>query len=192
MTGVKMIVGLGNPGREYADTRHNAGFKVVDELSGTLGIKVSKRKFGAVLGRGICGDENIIILKPLRFMNCSGEVVCAAAGFYRIPLAGLLVVSDDMALDVGKIRLRARGSAGGHNGLADIINRLGSEDFGRLRVGIGRRGADTAEDYVLDEPTDEEKTVLAEASGRACACAVCWVQQGIEVAMNEFNTGTRQ
>ena len=192
MTDVKMIVGLGNPGREYVDTRHNAGFKVVDELSETLGIKVSKRKFGAVLGRGICGGENVIILKPLRFMNCSGEVVCAAAGFYRIPLTGLLVVSDDMALDVGTIRLRARGSAGGHNGLADIVDKLGSEDFGRLRVGIGSRGADTAEDYVLDEPTAEEKTVLAEASGRACACAVCWVQKGIEAAMNEFNTGTRQ
>ncbi|HUV40275.1 MAG TPA: aminoacyl-tRNA hydrolase [Sedimentisphaerales bacterium] len=192
MTGVKMIVGLGNPGREYVDTRHNAGFKVIDELSGKLGIRVSRKKFGGVLGHGVCGDENVILLKPWRFMNCSGEVVCAVAGFYRTAGSELLVVSDDMAMDVGRIRLRSKGSAGGHNGLADIIDKLGTEDFARLRVGIGSKGQDMAVDYVLDKPADEQKRLLNEAVTRAAECVLCWVQRGVEAAMNEFNTGTGQ
>ena len=136
---MKMVVGLGNPGEEYADTRHNIGFKVIDSLAKALAIDVRKRKFGARVGLGEFGDKKLILLKPWQFMNRSGEAVAKAVGFYKLPLSELLVVTDDMALEPGRIRIRAKGSAGGHKGLADIIEKLGTNQFGRLRVGIGAR-----------------------------------------------------
>ena len=126
---MKMIVGLGNPGKEYADTRHNVGFKVVDALASTLDVNVKKRKFGARFGEVDFEGEKLILLKPWTYINLSGSAIATAAGFYKLPLSELLVVTDDMALEPGVIRLRAKGSAGGHNGLKNIIARLGSEDF---------------------------------------------------------------
>ena len=189
MAEVKMVVGLGNPGEEYVDTRHNAGFKVIDLLAEALQIDVKKKKFGAFLGLGEFVDKKLILLKPIRFMNCSGQVVATAAGFYKLDLSDLLVISDDMALEPGRIRIRAKGSAGGHHGLADVIEKLGSESMGRLRIGIGQGGEEAAVDYVLDEPTEAEKLLLGEGIERAREAVLYWVEYGIEAAMNKFNSG---
>jgi len=182
-----MVVGLGNPGDEYVDTRHNAGFRVIDSLAEALKINVRKKKFGACFGEGEFADKKLILLKPMRFMNFSGQVVATAVGFYKIEPKDLLVVTDDMALEPGRIRLRAKGSAGGHKGLEDVIEKIGSEEVNRLRIGIGKCGNDAAEDYVLDKPTDDEKILLDVAIVKEIEAVLCWVKYGIEDAMNEFN-----
>jgi PTH1 family peptidyl-tRNA hydrolase len=182
-----MVVGLGNPGRSYIYTRHNAGFRVIDSLAKGLAIDVRKRKFGARLGQGEFAGKKLILLKPIRFMNCSGQVVATAAGFYKLELSDLLVVSDDMALEPGRIRVRARGSAGGHNGLADVVEKLGSEDVNRLRIGIGPCGEQDAADYVLDKPTKAQKALLDKAIESSREAVLCWIEYGIETAMNNFN-----
>lgn len=188
MSEFKMVVGLGNPGAEYADTRHNIGYKVIDLLAETLDIEVKKRKFGGRFGVGEFEDKKLILLKPWRFMNLSGGVVVAAANFYKVELCDLLVVVDDMALQLGRIRLRATGSAGGHKGLADIIAKLGNEEFARCRIGIGRSEMGEAVDYVLSEPGKDEKAILTDAVAGAKEAVSCWITRGIEVTMNEFNT----
>ena len=161
MAEIKMVVGLGNPGRKYARTRHNIGFRVIDSLAETLKIKIRKRKFGARFEMSEFEDKNLILLKPW--------------------------IIDDMALSPGRIRLRPKGSAGGHNGLADIIEKLASKDVARLRIGIGRSNRQTDYDYVLDKPTDNEKLSLDEAIEKARDAAICWLQYGIQTAMNKFN-----
>jgi PTH1 family peptidyl-tRNA hydrolase len=187
MAEIKMVVGLGNPGDGYVDTRHNIGFKVIDSLAGVLKIKVSKRKFGARFGEGVFGDKKLILLKPWQFMNRSGQAVATAVGFYKLGAGDLLVVTDDMALSPGRIRLRAKGSAGGHNGLSDVIEKLGTNEFVRLRVGIGRSGEEWAEDFVLDKPTEAERLLLDEAIKRSAEAVLCWLKDGIESTMNTFN-----
>jgi len=182
-----MVVGLGNPGRKYARTRHNIGFRVIDSLAETLKIKIRKRKFGARFEMSEFEDKNLILLKPWQFVNQSGQAVATAVGFYRLALSDLLVIIDDMALSPGKIRLRQKGSAGGHNGLADIIEKLASENVARLRIGIGQSGRQQDYDYVLDKPTDNEKLSLDEAIEKARDAAICWLQYGIQTAMNKFN-----
>jgi PTH1 family peptidyl-tRNA hydrolase len=185
--GVKLVVGLGNPGDEYIDTRHNIGFKVVDSLAERLGVKVKKRKFGARFGEAYFADKKLILLKPWQFMNRSGQAVATAVGFYQLQLCDLLVVSDDMALEPGRIRIGGKGSAGGHNGLADIIEKLGTDEFSRCRIGVGYCGEQVAFDYVLDKPTDAEKPLIEEAIARARDAVLCWIECGIEKAMNQFN-----
>lgn len=185
---MKMVVGLGNPGERYIDTRHNIGFKVVDLLAKALGINVRKRSFGARLGSGEVKDKKLILLKPWRFMNRSGQVVADAVAFYKLPLDDLLVVTDDMALGPGRIRIRARGSAGGHNGLADIIDKLGDDQFARLRVGIGRSDRPQAVDYVLSAPQSDQKLLLEKTIDRAKDAVLCWMEFGVETVMNKFNS----
>jgi PTH1 family peptidyl-tRNA hydrolase len=184
----KMVVGLGNPGTEYVDTRHNTGFKVIDLLADKLAVKVKKRKFGARFAEVEFAGKKIILLKPWQLMNRSGQAVATAIGFYKLPLGNLLVVTDDMALAIGRIRLRAQGSAGGHNGLADIIEKLGTNEFARCRIGIGKSNNQVAYDYVLDKPKDSEKPLLNEAIARAQQAVLCWIEYGIQIAMNEFNS----
>jgi len=184
----KMVVGLGNPGDEYVDTRHNIGFRVIDSLSEALKIKVGKRKFGARFGEGEFGDKNLILLKPWQFMNRSGQAVATAMGFYGLDVEDLLVVIDDMALSPGRIRIRAKGSAGGHNGLADVIEKLGTESIARLRIGIGRSGEESDVDFVLDRPTETERQMLAEAIKRATEAVLCCIGCGVEAAMDKFNS----
>jgi PTH1 family peptidyl-tRNA hydrolase len=188
MGDMKMIVGLGNPGEEYTDTRHNTGFKVIDLLAEALGIDVRKKKFGARFGMGELANEKLILLKPWQFMNLSGQAVATAAGFYRLEVNNLLVVTDDMDLETGRIRLRPKGSAGGHNGLADIIDKLGTNDFARCRIGIGRSEHEEAVDYVLDKPSKADKPLLDEAIERARDAVLCWIEYGIETAMNKYNS----
>lgn len=185
--GIKMVVGLGNPGSEYVDTRHNTGFKVIDLLANTLNIEVKEKKFGARTGVGEFTDKKLILLKPWQFVNRSGQVVATAMGFHRLSLNNLLIISDDMDLEAGRIRLRAKGSAGGHNGLADIIDKLGTDKFSRLRVGIGRSGEQTDVDFVLDRPSGTERPLLDEAIERARDAVLCWIEYGIDSAMNRFN-----
>jgi len=188
MDDMRMIVGLGNPGDEYADTRHNTGFKVIDSLAETVGIKVKKRKFGARFESVEFADKKLILLKPWQFMNRSGQAVATAAGFYKINIRDLIVVTDDMDLEPGRIRLRYKGSAGGHNGLADIIQKLGTNEFARCRVGIGRCAEADTVGYVLDKPQEDEKTLLTAAIERARDAVLCWIEYGIETAMNKFNS----
>jgi PTH1 family peptidyl-tRNA hydrolase len=191
MDDMKIIVGLGNPGNEYINTRHNTGFKVVDLLAEALNIEVRKRKFGARLGSGEFAEKKLILLKPWKFMNRSGQAVATATGFYKLDLENLMVVTDDMALEPGRIRLRARGSAGGHNGLDDIIETLGTNEFSRCRVGIGSdidQVGQNQVDYVLSRPTENQKALLDKAIENARDAVLCWIEYGIETAMTKFNS----
>ena len=188
--GVKMVVGLGNPGDEYVDTRHNMGFKVIDSLAQTLATDVRKRKFGARFGACEFSGKKLILLKPWQFMNRSGHAVATAMGFYRLSLTDLLVVTDDLSLEPGRLRIRSKGSPGGHNGLADIVEKLGANEFARLRIGIGDNGRVDSAIYVLKRPRLEERPVLEDAIKRATDAVFCWVEYGIDKAMNEFNGET--
>jgi PTH1 family peptidyl-tRNA hydrolase len=152
-----------------------------------LQVDVKKKKFGARFGLTEFADKKLILLKPWQFMNRSGQAVATAAGFYRIDLGDLLVISDDLDLSPGRIRLRAKGSAGGHNGLADIAQKLGTSDFARCRIGIGRDDRQESISYVLDRPSKEQKTLLTAAIERARDAVMCWIENDIETAMNKYN-----
>ena len=186
-TDVKMVVGLGNPGSEFAGTRHNVGFDVVDLLAEKLGIDVKKKKFGGRFGNGEFEGKKLILLKPQKYMNLSGQVVATATGFYKLAIGDLIVVVDDMALEPGRIRIRGQGSAGGHNGLGDIIAKLGSGEFGRCRIGIGSSGEKVGRDYVLSRPSGEQAKVMAEVTVRAAESILCWLTDGIDAAMSRYN-----
>jgi PTH1 family peptidyl-tRNA hydrolase len=187
MSEMKLVAGLGNPGGDYAGTRHNIGFRVMDLLAEALGIEVRKRKFGARFGFGEFAHKKLIVLKPWQFMNRSGQVVATAVGFYKLDIADVLVVTDDMDLEPGRIRIRAKGSAGGHNGLADIIEKLGTNEFARCRIGIGRSDEQEAVGFVLDKPTASERPLLDAAVERARDAVLCWIEKGVETAMNQYN-----
>jgi PTH1 family peptidyl-tRNA hydrolase len=188
MPGMKMIVGLGNPDKKYAETRHNVGFKVIDMLGGALGIEVNKSSFGGHLGKGEYAGNQVLLLKPQQYMNCSGQPVADAVGFYKIDLNDVLVVLDDMWLEPGQIRLRAKGSAGGHNGLTDVVEKLGTEEVPRLRVGIGQCRMGEAVGYVLSEPGPVETEQINQGISRAKDAAICWLQEGIGAAMTKHNS----
>jgi len=187
MDEIRLIAGLGNPGQEYDGTRHNIGFEVIDRLADKYGVDVSKKNFGGVLGQTALEDKKLILLKPLKYMNNSGQVIATAAGFYKLQPLQVLVITDDLALEPGTIRLRASGSAGGHNGLADIIEKLGTSDFPRLRIGIGAKGSAIGRDYVLSRPAAEDRELLNKAVKEAAEASVCWMKQGIDAAMTKFN-----
>ncbi|AQT67327.1 Peptidyl-tRNA hydrolase [Anaerohalosphaera lusitana] len=187
MADIRMIVGLGNPGSKYRGTRHNVGFDVIDMLAQRLAVDVKQKKFGALLGESFYEGKKLILVKPQQFMNRSGQVVATAAGFYKLPLENLIVITDDLALEPGVVRLRPKGSAGGHNGLADIIRKLHSQEFPRLRVGIGQSEVIETVSYVLGKPAPEQKEPLEKAKKDALAATLCWVDEGISNAMNKFN-----
>ena len=187
MPDMRMIAGLGNPGKKYADTRHNIGFRVVDLLAEAAGLQISKRSFGARLGRGELAGNSVLLVKPWQYMNCSGRPVADAVAFYKLNLCDVLVVLDDMWLEPGQVRLREKGSAGGHNGLADVLEKLGTENVPRLRVGIGQYETHDAVDYVLGRPGKEENDLINQGIVRAKDAAVCWLEEGIQAAMTKFN-----
>ena len=196
---MKLVVGLGNPGREYAGTRHNVGFDVLDRLAEKLGWvrpgdfdRVAKSRFEGLVVDGVLqtsgGDEKLLLLKPLTFMNVSGRSVKQAMAFYQIAATDLLVILDDLALPCGKLRLRASGSSGGHNGLKDIERALGTNAYPRLRIGIDPAPARIpGRDYVLGHWSAEQKELLGPALDRACGAIVSWADYGIEKAMSLFN-----
>jgi PTH1 family peptidyl-tRNA hydrolase len=186
---VKLIVGLGNPGREYAATRHNIGFMVVDRLAHKLGLAVEKKKFNALLGQGQIRSEKVLLAKPQTYMNLSGEAVAALLNWYKLGPADLIVVFDDMDLPPGKLRIRPEGSSGGHKGMESIILALGTDLFPRLKIGVGRPetpGFDGA-DYVLSRLTAGDVKIFEESVNLAVDAICCLVDEGLETAMNEYN-----
>src|SRR5215216_4681491 len=183
---VKMVVGLGNPGREYAATRHNLGFMVVDELTRRHGVGERRNRFRSDLVEVFDDGEKIVLLKPRTYMNLNGSAAREAVNWYKTPLVDLLVVVDDIDLPFGSIRVRARGGSGGHNGLKSIIAELGSEAFPRMRIGIGR-GPGHATRQVLSRFTSEEERVLPSVLVAAADCVLEWQRHGIIIAMNHCN-----
>ena len=184
----KMIVGLGNPGREYAKNRHNVGHQIVDLLAKRHGLRFDKRQGQARLALGSIGEQRVILVKPRTFMNESGPAVAPVARFYQIEPADMLVIFDDLDLPIGRVRLRPHGGTGGHKGMISIIKQLSSRDFPRLRVGIDRPpGKMDPADYVLQNFSAEQEEAMAEVRERAVAAVECWLREGIEATMNEFN-----
>jgi len=183
---VKLIVGLGNPGSDYADTRHNVGFWVADELAHRYGVKFRKSSAWRAQTAKVGGDADVVLAQPLTFMNLSGWAVRDIAAYYRVPYGDVLVVMDDADLPLGKLRLRTSGSAGGHNGLKSIIQELGTEEFPRLRIGVGRQAGEL-KDHVLGRFETHERESIDLAVKRAADAAEMFVKEGIAKAMNRFN-----
>ncbi len=183
---MRLIVGLGNPGREYDRTRHNVGFMVVDELHRRLGEPGFRARFKGLVAEGMIGTEKIILLKPLTYMNLSGQSVSEALRWYHLDIDELLVMQDDLDLPFAALRLRARGTAGGHNGLASIIQLLGTSEVSRLKIGIGR-GSNTAYSHVLGRFTAEQEAELPFLLAQAAGTAELWVREGIAASMNKVN-----
>lgn len=183
---MKLIVGLGNPGKKYEHTRHNMGFDVVDLFSSVSQIDIDKEVFNGLAGRGKIFDENVILFKPTTFMNLSGNAVREIVSFFKVPLEDIIVIFDDMALKPGDIRLRKSGSSGGHNGIKHIIEQLGTEDIKRIRIGIGEPEYD-AIDFVLSKPTKEEQILIDEAISRAVDALKMIIKENFDKAMSKFN-----
>ena len=185
-----IIAGLGNPGKQYEETRHNIGWQVIDELAGKYNIRVTESKFKGLIGKGMIGGEKVVLVKPLTFMNLSGECIREVTNFYKIDeTSQLIVVADDISLDVGQIRMRKKGSAGGHNGLKNIIAHLGHENFMRIKMGVGDKPAGyNLADYVLGHFSKEEEKILAESKKTAVLAIETIMSDGIDKAMNLYNT----
>lgn len=183
-----LIVGLGNPENEYANTRHNMGFNVINEISNICNIKVSKSKFDALYGMGEIEGNKVILVKPQTYMNLSGESIIKFKRFYKISNKQIIVIYDDIDLSVGDIRLKPKGGAGTHNGMKSVIQNLNTEDFIRVRVGIG--APESKEDminYVIGAIPKREKEILNESAKRASESVIEILQNGIDIAMNKFN-----
>ena len=184
-----LVVGLGNPGGQYENTRHNAGFAVIDALADRGNFPVQRLKFHALTNTATVGGQGVLVMKPVTYMNLSGQAVGEAARFYKIPPDHVLVISDDVDLPLGKLRIRKGGSAGGHNGLKSIIQHLGTDQFPRLKVGVGGKphpDYDMA-DWVLGKLQGEDKKIMDDAAVRAAQAVECLLSQGIDRAMNQFN-----
>ena len=184
-----LIVGLGNPGGQYDNTRHNAGYAVADELARRGGFAIQRVRFKALTGTAVIGGQGALVMKPTTYMNLSGEAVGEAARFYKLSPERVLVISDDVDLPLGRLRLRAGGSAGGHNGLKSVIQHLGSDRFPRLKVGVGGKphpDYDLA-DWVLGKLQGEDKKVMDETVKRAADALECFLKDGPQKAMNQFN-----
>ena len=184
-----IIVGLGNPTNEYAGTRHNVGFDVIDQIADKYNISVTERKHRAFCGKGIIGGQKVILVKPQTYMNLSGESVRSVLDFYKVDVeTELLVIFDDISLDVGQLRIRKKGSAGGHNGIKNIIQHLGTNVFHRIKVGVGEKpkGYDLA-DYVLGHFSKGEKEQMEDGYKKAVNAVELMLQGEVDAAMNEFN-----
>jgi len=184
-----LIVGLGNPGQKYANTRHNMGFLTVDLLAEKAGVPLNKVKFKSAYNILSFAGCKCLVMKPQTYMNLSGEAVREAVQFYKIPADHVLVIYDDISLPVGKLRVRPTGSAGGHNGIKNIIAHLGTQDFPRVKIGVGKPegGGDEMIDWVIGAPSQAERKILAESFERAIGAAECIIQKGCQQAMNGFN-----
>lgn len=189
-----LIVGLGNPGRQYEGTRHNMGFDTIDYLIEKHRIPQGGVKFNAMYGKGIIGGERVILMKPLSFMNLSGTPVREMANYFKIdPETEMIVIYDDIDLEPGQLRIRKQGSAGGHNGIKDIIRQLGTQKFLRVKVGVGAKpkGWDLA-DHVLSRFPDSERKLVDESIGRAGDAVEMMISDGTDAAMNEYNKKVTQ
>ncbi len=182
-----IIVGLGNPGRKYENTRHNMGFIAVDLLGEKYGIKIDKIKFKALVGEGRIAGQKVLLVKPQTFMNLSGQSVVEVMNFYKEEIENLIVIYDDIDIPTGSIRIRKKGSAGTHNGMRNIVYLLGEDGFPRIRVGIGSEKKVDLINYVIGGVSKGEKELLEDALTRAAEAAACIVEKGIDKAMNEYN-----
>ncbi len=184
-----LIVFLGNPGPRYEMTRHNAGFMAADAMAKEKNVNINKARFKALTATCDIGGESVLLMKPQTFMNLSGDAVAQAAKFYKIPPERVIVVSDEISLPIGKLRIRTKGSAGGHNGLKDIIAKLGTDAFPRIRIGVGappHPDYDMA-DWVLSSFKNQDAEDMLAAAERAAQAAQCYITQGADRAMNRFN-----
>ena len=184
-----LVAGLGNPGDQYEHTRHNAGFQVIDALSQRGGFPVRRLKFHALTQTALIGGQGVLVMKPLTYMNLSGQAVGEAARFYKLPPHQVLIISDDVDLPLGKLRIRKGGSAGGHNGLKRVIQHLGTDQFPRLKVGVGRKPPPDYDmaDWVLGQFQGADRTAMDQAADQAAQAVECLLAQGIDRAMNRFN-----
>lgn len=186
--GVKLVVGLGNPGSQYEGSRHNAGFRVMDILSARHGIRFGEYKFSSLMGYGKIAGKDVVLAKPLTYMNRSGLAVNAMVTWYSLHPGNMLVILDDIALEQGRLRIRAKGSDGGHNGLKSVIDAIKTEEIPRLRIGIGMPNpSQDMSCHVLDWFEKEEIPIISEALLRAADAVSVWLEYGIERAMNDFN-----
>jgi PTH1 family peptidyl-tRNA hydrolase len=186
---VKIIAGLGNPGMEYVGTRHNVGFDAIDRLAEEYNISMNQEKFKGVYGTGIINGEKVLVVKPMTYMNNSGECIGEIARFYKLEPSDVIVISDDINLNVGGLRIRDKGSAGGHNGLKSIIYHLHSEDFLRVRVGVGmkKQGQDLAK-HVLSKVSKEDEELMSDAIDNAAKAAAMLVTDEATKVMNKYNS----
>lgn len=185
---MKCIAGLGNPGKQYEQTRHNVGFMAIDELSRMFNIPLDQSKHKGLYGIGYYQGEKVLLLKPLTYMNLSGESIRAIIDYYQIDIEDLVIIYDDLDLPVGKIRLRQKGSAGGHNGMKSTIAHLGTQEFNRIRIGISRPPKGMAvPDYVLGRFSKEEHPFVEEAVKRSADACEAWLNKPFLQAMNEYN-----
>ena len=183
---MKLVVGLGNPGKKYDGTRHNVGFAVVDALAAGPGVGKFQGRFDSQVAEWFADGEKVLLMKPETFMNLSGRAVRQAVDFYQVERPDVLVVCDDISLPLGKLRFRARGTHGGHNGLRDLQNHLGTTEYSRLRIGVDAPGED-AVDHVLGRFRPSEKAVIEDAIAQAVQGVDLWVRQGIAKCMNQYN-----
>ena len=184
---MKLFVGLGNPGKKYEHTRHNMGFDVIDMFADLSQIDVDKEVFHGLLGRGSLFDEDIMLFKPTTFMNLSGTAVRELVSYFKIPLEDVVIIFDDMALEPGNIRLRQNGSSGGHKGMQNIIDLLGTDEIKRIRIGIGEPEGNDNIDYVLSKPIKEERELIDQAIENAVQALKEILKSSFERAMNRFN-----
>ncbi len=184
-----IIAGLGNPEKKYFGARHNVGFAVIDALSDKYGIELTETKFKAAYGKGRIGAERVILVKPLTYMNLSGEAIRPLCDYFKVDsTTDLIVISDDVELDVGNLRVRPKGSHGGHNGLKNIIAQLGHSDFARVRVGVGKKPKEyDMVDWVLGHFQGEDETAIKDGINRAADAVVEIMENGVDSAMNLFN-----
>jgi PTH1 family peptidyl-tRNA hydrolase len=193
MTDMYLIVGLGNPGREYRETRHNIGFMLLDRLTRRLNVRFTRMQSKALVAQAAFEERKIILAKPQTFMNLSGQSVQGLLHFYKLPLENLLIAHDDLDLPLGTIRIRPDGRSAGQKGMTSTIDRLGTDEFPRLRLGIGRPpGQMQAPDYVLQNFSEIELTVINETLNRAVEAGLAWVTEGLDAAMNKYNGAISQ
>ena len=184
---MKLIVGLGNPGKKYENTRHNMGFMAIDLLSDQANLDVNKEVFHGLMGRGKIYEQDVILFKPTTFMNLSGTAVQEVVHYFKIELEDIVVIYDDMALEPGTIRLRKEGSSGGHKGMQNIIDCLSTEQIKRIRIGIGEPGENDNIDYVLSKPLKDEMPVIEEAIANAVRAVKEMLKSDFDRAMNKYN-----
>jgi len=182
-----LIVGLGNPGDEYKGTRHNAGYDVIDLIATKYNISINRIKFKGVYGEGSIEDNKVILIKPITYMNLSGECISEWVNFYKIPISKIIVIHDDISLEVGRLRIRTEGSAGGHNGIKNIIERLGVQVFNRIKIGVGAPKGELVS-HVLGKFSREERELLSQTYITAAEAVETILNSGTYVAMNSFNS----